>query len=110
MAIVPLAAADVDVSGSVNYWSLGALVLLLTGMLVLGVVVAVRLRRWLRSPSTPTLDQEAAWYQDLLQRGELSPQEYQRIMAILADKDASAQVERDSSSHIQRLDDRGPKF
>jgi hypothetical protein len=78
---------DVD-----RYWLLGGLLVAVAVLVFAGGYLIVRVRRWRSLPSL-TLDQEIAWYKKLYTEGELSPDEYRRIMASL-----TARRRSDSSS------------
>ena len=56
---------------------------LLLGLIVGGSILVARARRWCTESDTLPRDQELQSYQDLVDRGELAPQEFERLKARL---------------------------
>lgn len=62
------------------------LCLLLAALLVAGGVLVVRTRRWRGTDPAGSIDDQVQNYQALVERGELAPEEFERIKARLEAK------------------------
>ncbi|GEM_PF-5191342 len=68
-------------------WELTILCILLIMLIVAGCVAVVRVRRRLHEDAAPlSLDDYLHSYQALVERGELAPQEFERLKARLQQK------------------------
>ena len=76
---------------------------LLIVLIVAGCIAVARVRRW-RIEDTPaiSLEEQMKSYGELVERGELAPQEFERIKARLEQKAAQTQPDPGTSGQVEK--------
>lgn len=75
---------------------------LLIVLIVAGCIAVARVRRWRQEDATPvSLEDQIKSFGELVERGELGPQEFERIKARLEQKAAEMQPNPGISGHVE---------